>query len=59
MDRARLRILIVEDEPAHAEAIRRAFEAAGPDADDPGGGHAAGIPRERGRRVRRTSPWWT
>jgi signal transduction histidine kinase/DNA-binding response OmpR family regulator len=28
-----MRILIVEDEPAHAEAIRRAFKAAEPDAE--------------------------
>jgi len=33
MDVTRMRIMIVEDEAAHAEAIRRAFEAAGTDAE--------------------------
>jgi PAS domain S-box-containing protein len=34
MDPARIRIMIVEDKAAHAEAIRRAFEAAGADAEE-------------------------
>ena len=33
VDSTPVRIIIVEDEPAHAEAIRRAMEAAGTDAD--------------------------
>ena len=56
MTETSLRILLVEDEPAHAEAIRRAFEAAGPGAVI----QVAGTLREyrdaRGRPVRRTSP---
>ena len=51
-----MRILIVEDEPAHADAIRRAFEAAGVGGRGSGGEHAAGVPRTAWPHGRRTSP---
>ncbi len=52
LDANRLRILIVEDEAAHAEAIRRAFEAIGAEAEV----RVAGTLREYRERVAASAP---
>lgn len=52
MDANRLRILIVEDEAAHAEAIRRAFETVGAEAEV----EVAGTLREYRERVAVNAP---
>ncbi len=52
MDANRLRILIVEDEAAHAEAIRRAFETAGAEAEV----QVAGTLREYRAQVAASTP---